>query len=141
MGKGVVGLLTPILGIISSRSKGKITPPKAPPVAAMPVALPRFLLNQCPTAAIEGVNERELAIPPITLNTTIHCQYSNHIKLAFPYSPIATSKDLIKLTITKSNDKNHNNVHSRSDQEEPFRSIHIEYGTDVDPAEQCKEYI
>lgn len=53
-------------------------PPTAPPVAAIPVAFPRFLLNQWPITATDGVKVSELAKPPSILNTAIQCQYSGN---------------------------------------------------------------
>ena len=53
----------PSLGKRDWSIKGKIIPPKDPPVAASPVALARPSTKKCATAATAGVNRSELPKP------------------------------------------------------------------------------
>ena len=55
---------------------GKMTPPTLPPAAAIPVALARFAMNQCPIADMAGVKTNEVPTPPSTLKTSMKCQYA-----------------------------------------------------------------
>ena len=57
----------PIRGAANIMISGKITPPKPPAVQAMPVAQPRLVLNQWPTAATGGVKSALADMPPRTL--------------------------------------------------------------------------
>lgn len=66
----------PTLGKSCCSISGKITPPREPPAAAMPVALARRALNQCPRAETAGVKMREVPTPPRIPNVSIKCQYS-----------------------------------------------------------------
>jgi hypothetical protein len=45
---------------------GKTTPPTPPAVQATPVANARLFENQCPTAAMLGLNRRDAEMPPRT---------------------------------------------------------------------------
>lgn len=53
-----------------------MTPPMPPAVEATPVASPRRTLNQCPTAAMQGVKINEEPVPRMTPNTTRNIQRS-----------------------------------------------------------------
>ena len=56
----------PILGINCWNTKGNTIPPTDPPEIAKPVAFARLSRNQCPMAAMDGVNKREAERPPKT---------------------------------------------------------------------------
>ena len=49
---------------------GKMIPPTEPPVAASPVALPRFTRKKCPIAETAGVKMKDVPNPPRTPNTS-----------------------------------------------------------------------
>lgn len=66
----------PIMGNNFSNTSGNTMPPAEPPVVAIPVAIPRFLLKKCPMAETEGVSIREAARPPARPIESIKCQYS-----------------------------------------------------------------
>jgi hypothetical protein len=74
-----VAQANPTFGIKDCRSNGNTIPPKAHPVAAIPVALPRRRLKKWPIAAMEGVKSREVPTPPLIPKTTIKCQYSKQV--------------------------------------------------------------
>jgi len=74
-----VAQANPTFGIKDCRSNGNTIPPKAHPVAAIPVALPRRRLKKWPIAAMEGVKRREVPTPPLMPKTTMKCQYSKQV--------------------------------------------------------------
>jgi hypothetical protein len=74
-----VAQANPTVGIRDFRSSVKMTPRKAHPVAAIPVALPLQRLKKWPMAAKEGVKRRAVSIPPMTPNIMIKCQCSAEI--------------------------------------------------------------
>ena len=57
------------------KASGKITPPKEPPAAAMPVAFPRFSRKKWLIAANAGVKMSDVPKPPSTPKTRKKCQY------------------------------------------------------------------
>ena len=66
----------PMRGKRACSMMGKMMPPMEPPVAANPVALPRFSRKKWPMAEMAGVKIREVPIPPRTPKTRMKCQYA-----------------------------------------------------------------
>lgn len=66
----------PTLGKRFCSISGKIIPPKPPPVAATPVALPRRTRNQWEILETAGVKIRLVPVPPKAPKTKMKCQYS-----------------------------------------------------------------
>lgn len=66
----------PTLGKSDCSIRGKMMPPREPPAAARPVALPRLRRKKWPMALMEGVKIREVPVPPTMPITSMKCQYS-----------------------------------------------------------------
>lgn len=66
----------PTLGKRDWSMRGKMIPPREPPAAARPVALPRFAWKKWPIALILGVKMSEVPVPPMMPITSMKCQYS-----------------------------------------------------------------
>lgn len=114
-------------------------PPTEPPVAAKPVAVPRPFMKKCAMEATAGVNMREVPMPPRMEKAMMKCQYSAHFSQLKRL--IVLHWTLTRHTSTESDANYGRQQRNRSSDNDPSRSLRVEYRSNLYSAEEGQKHV